>query len=163
MEIVKEMALVPLVGIGATAALDLWLMLLKRPGLPTFNFALMGRWAGHWARGRFAHEAIGKAAPVRGEVALGWLLHYAAGIAFAGVLALAAGLRWMSHPTFLPAILTGVLTVAVPWFVMQPAMGAGIASSRTPAPMANRFRSLANHAVFGCSLYGAAVFINWIY
>lgn len=163
MEMAKDMALVALVGIGATAALDLWLMLLKRLGLPTFNFALMGRWVGHWARGRFTHEAIGKAAPVRGEVALGWLLHYAAGIAFAGLLVLAAGLRWMSHPTPLPAILTGVVTVAVPWFVMQPAMGAGIASSRTPAPMANRLRSLANHAVFGCGLYAAAVFINWIY
>lgn len=163
MEMTKELAVAALVGIGATAVMDAWLMLLKRLGVPAFNFALMGRWVGHWMQGRFSHEAIGKAAPVRGEVALGWLLHYATGIAFAVLLALTAGWRWMANPTPLPALALGIVTVAVPWLVMQPAMGAGIASSRTPAPMANRLRSLANHAVFGCGLYVAAVFINWIY
>ena len=163
MEMTKEIMHAVLVGIGATGIMDVWLMLLKRLGVPAFNFALMGRWAGHWAQGRFAHESIGKAAPVRGEAALGWLLHYATGITFAGLLTFAAGPEWLENPTPLPALALGIVTVAVPWLVMQPAMGAGIASSRTPAPMANRLRSLANHAVFGCGLYGAAVFINWIY
>jgi hypothetical protein len=36
-------------------------------------------------------------------------------------------------------------------------MGAGIASSRTPAPLTNSLRSLANHAVFGLGLYVSAV------
>jgi hypothetical protein len=39
---------------------------------------------------------------------------------------------------------------------MQPAMGAGIASSRTPTPLKNSLRSLANHAVFGLGLYLSA-------
>ena len=47
-------------------------------------------------------------------------------------------------------------TVAAPWLVMQPAMGAGIASRRTPTPGRNRARSLANHLVFGLGLYLAA-------
>ncbi|RZJ03252.1 MAG: DUF2938 family protein, partial [Haliea sp.] len=54
---------------------------------------------------------------------------------------------------------TGLLTVAAPWLLMQPAMGAGIASCRTPAPMKNRIRSLVNHAVFGLGLYLAAVLV----
>ena len=35
-------------------------------------------------------------------------------------------------------------------------MGAGIASSRTPAPLMNSLRSLTNHAVFGLGLYLSA-------
>ena len=35
------------IGIGATALMDLWLTLLKALGLPTLNFALLGRWVGH--------------------------------------------------------------------------------------------------------------------
>ena len=38
----------------------------------------------------------------------------------------------------------------------QSCKGAGFASSRTPAPLANSLRSLANHAVFGLGLYLSA-------
>jgi hypothetical protein len=51
--------------------------------------------------------------------------------------------------------------VVAPLFVMQPAMGAGIAGLRTPSPGMNRLQSLANHAVFGLGLYLAAVCIEW--
>ena len=37
-------------------------------------------------------------------------------------------------PTFLPALLVGIGTVAAPFFILQPGMGAGIAASRTPNP-----------------------------
>jgi len=157
----QDLARVALIGIGATATMDAWLWLLKRLGLPTLNFALVGRWVGHLARGTWAHEAIGKAAPVRGELALGWLTHYAVGVAFAGLLVALCGMAWADQPRLLPALLVGLATVAAPWLVMQPAMGAGIASSRTPAPVRNALRSLANHAVFGAGLYLAAAFIQW--
>ena len=49
-----------------------------------------------------------------------------------------------------------MLTVAAPWFVMQPAMGAGVLALKTPAPLKNAFRNLANHAAFGAGLYLAA-------
>jgi hypothetical protein len=39
---------------------------------------------------------------------------------------------------------------------MQPAMGAGIAASRTPRPAAARIHSLVMHAVFGLGLFLAA-------
>ncbi len=47
-------------------------------------------------------------------------------------------------------------TVSAPLFVMQPAMGAGFAASRTPTPVRNVIRSIANHTVFGLGLYLAA-------
>ena len=145
-----------LIGIGATATMDAWLALMKRLKRPTLDFALVGRWVGHVAHGRWRHDAIAQAAPVRGERALGWALHYATGIAFAGVLVALAGPAWARSPSLLPALAVGLGTVAVPLFVMQPAMGAGIASSRTPTPLNNCLRSLTNHAVFGVGLYLAA-------
>lgn len=154
-----DLARIALIGIGATAVMDLWALLLRRLGVPTLNFALIGRWVGHWRRGVFMHAAIARAAPVTGEAALGWLVHYATGVAFSALLAGVCGLQWVRSPTLWPALAIGVATVAAPWLLMQPAMGAGIASSRTPSPSSSRARNLANHAVFGLGLYVAAALL----
>ncbi len=158
----QEILQAALIGIGATAFMDGGLALQKRIGIQTLNFALIGRWVGHVVRGRFAHASIGQAQPIAGERLWGWLTHYAVGIAFAGLLVALQGAAWMRSPTFLPAIALGVCSVVAPFFVMQPAMGAGFAASRTPAPWKNRIRSLANHAVFGLGLYVAAVLIEGV-
>jgi Protein of unknown function (DUF2938) len=147
---------VAIVGIGATAVMDVWLMLLSRLGVPTAGFAMVGRWVGHFARGRFAHVAIAKAPPVRSELGLGWLTHYVIGVVYAALLVAVLGIGWLEQPTFLPALVFGGATVAAPWFVMQPAMGAGFLALKTPAPLKNSLRNLANHAVFGTGLYLAA-------
>jgi energy-converting hydrogenase Eha subunit B len=157
-----DLGRIALVGIGATVVMDLWLALLRRLGVPTLDFALLGRWAGHLAGGRFRHDGIAKSPRIRNEVALGWLVHYAVGIAFAGLLAAIVGMAWLQSPTVLPALAIGAATVAAPLFVMQPSMGAGIASSRTAAPLTNCLRSLANHTVFGAGLYVAAVTIQQV-
>ena len=146
-----------LLGIGATAVLDLWLALLRRLGVPTQPIAHIGRWVGHVFRGRPLHPAIGQAAPVAHEQALGWLVHYAIGIAFAAVLVGLQGPDWLRHPSWGPAVAVGMGTVAAPLFVMQPAMGAGFAASKTPSPWRTRLRSLANHTVFGVGLYLSAL------
>ena len=158
----QEFPLAMLIGIGATAVMDAWLLLLKHLGVPTLNFAFIGRWMGHLFRGQFAHAAIAKAAPVRGELAWGWLTHYAAGVAFATVLVGLQGADWVRSPTLLPALAVGVCTVAAPLLVMQPAMGSGFAASRTPTPLKNCLRSLANHTVFGFGLYLSALAIALI-
>jgi hypothetical protein len=152
-----QWANIALIGIGATAVLDLWLVMLKRLGIPTGSFALIGRWVAHMARGQFSHASIAKAQSVRYELGIGWVTHYAVGIAFATVLVVLQGSGWVQQPTFLPAFLTGVATAAMPLFVMQPAMGLGFAASKTPTPLKNCTRSLANHAVFGAGMYLAAV------
>lgn len=146
-----------LIGIGATALMDLGMLLQARLGLPGAGFAMVGRWIGHFARGRFAHAAIAKAEPIRFEPALGWLTHYLIGIAYAALLVALLGSRWLAQPTAVHALAFGALTVAAPWFVMQPAMGAGFMASKTAAPLKNGLKSLANHLVFGAGLYMAAV------
>eukprot|EP01034_Spumella_vulgaris_P041972 gene41972-52025_t len=150
------------VGVGATAVMDAWLVLLRHLGVPTLNFAFIGRWVGHLLRGRIAHAAIAKAPPIWGELAWGWLTHYAVGMAFATVLVGLQGADWVRSPTLLPALAVGVCTVAAPLLVMQPAMGSGFAASRTPTPLKNCLRSLANHTVFGFGLYLSALAIALI-
>lgn len=146
-----------LIGFGATAIMDIWLLLLKALGVPTLNFALIGRWAGHWRHGVWKHKAIATAPAMRGELALGWVVHYAVGIGYAGLAVALFGVEWMHSPNLLPAVAMGMATVAAPWLVMQPAMGAGIAASKTPAPGRNRIRSLVNHTVFGGGLFLSAL------
>jgi len=155
----QDIVLVAFIGIGATAVMDLWLAFLRGLGVKTQSFAFIGRWVGHLLRGRLAHAAIAKAEPVDGELALGWLTHYAVGIAFAALLIGLRGIDWAYRPTLQPAIAVGLCTVVIPLFVMQPAMGAGFAASRTAAPLQNCIRSVANHAVFGLGLYLSALLI----
>ena len=53
-----------LIGAGATLAMDVWALFLKRCfGIPSLNFAMVGRWIGHLPRGRFRHENIARAEP----------------------------------------------------------------------------------------------------
>lgn len=150
------------IGVGATAVMDLWLLLLQALGGPALNFAPLGRWVGHMAHGQWAHTAIAKAAPLRGEQALGWAAHHLTGIAFALLLVALVGAPWLRAPTLAPALLFGIATVIVPLFVMQPAMGAGLASSRTPTPWRNRLKSLASHTAFGLGLYLAALAMSFL-
>ena len=157
-----EILRVALIGGGATLVMDVWLMILKRSGVQTLNFAFIGRWVGHLFHGRIAHAAIAKARPIAGETLLGWLTHYAVGFAFAGLLLAIAGAPWANSPTLLPALLTGIATVVFPLFVMQPAMGLGFAASKTASPLKSCLRSLINHGVFGLGLFLSAWLIEWI-
>jgi hypothetical protein len=156
----QESIRIAAVGVGATAAMDLGLLGLKRAGIAGLDFALLGRWVGHLARGTWAHDAISAARPVPGEQALGWLAHYAVGVAFAALFVAVAGLDAMREPSLAAAASFGVATVIAPLFVMQPAMGAGFAASRTRTPLRNCLRSVANHAVFGAGLYVAAAAVG---
>ena len=143
-------------GAGATALMDLWTITRKRLlGTAAPNYGLVGRWLGHMRRGRFRHESIAAAPPVHGERLIGWGAHYLIGIAFAGLLLGVWGLAWIQQPRIGPALAVGIGSVAAPFLVMQPGMGAGIAASRTPRPAAARLQSLATHAIFGLGLYAA--------
>jgi len=144
------------VGVDATALLDAWGLARRHAfGTPYPDYGLVGRWIGHLARGRFRHESIRTATPVRGELVIGWTAHYLIGIAFATVLLGTWGLEWVREPAIGPALLVGIGSVAAPFLVMQPGMGAGVAARRAPNPGAARLQSLASHTVFGFGLYVA--------
>jgi hypothetical protein len=56
----------------------------------------------------------------------------------------------------------GVGSVAAPFLILQPGMGAGIAASRTPNPPAARWHSLITHTVFGLGLYLTGLAAAWL-
>jgi len=150
------------IGIGATIFMDLWVVLLHRLGGAPVSFDMVGRWVGHLLRGKVRHKTIRNSAPIPGERAWGWVTHYATGMAFSGLLVAIAGRGWLQQPSILPALAVGLGTVVAPLFIMQPAMGSGIASSRTPTPLGNSLRSLGNHAVFGLGLYASASLLKLV-
>jgi hypothetical protein len=144
------------IGVLATLIMDLWALALRRIGIPSLDLALLGRWVGHMRLGRWRHESIARATPVRGERQMGWIAHYAIGISFAVLLVTAFGLGWARAPSLAPALIVGLATVAAPLFVLQPAIGAGIASSKTARPVFNATKSVVTHIVYGLGLYLAA-------
>lgn len=152
------------IGVGATTLMDLW-GLARKPllGIAPPNYALVGRWIGHMSRGRFRHDSIAASAPVRGEAIIGWTTHYLVGVAFAALLIGIFGPAWLRQPTVGPALAVGIGTVAAPFLVMQPGMGAGIAASRTPRPGSARLQSVITHAVFGLGLYAAGLAVSLIH
>lgn len=144
-------------GLGATLATDVWALARQRLlRIPPPDWGQVGRWLGHMPRGRFRHESIRVATPVRGERALGWAAHYAIGVVFAALVPLVAGQGWLAHPTAGPALAVGLGTVLAPFLLMQPGMGLGLAASRTPRPANARLQSLLTHLVFGVGLYLSA-------
>jgi hypothetical protein len=148
------------IGILATAILDLFNVFQKRAfKAPVPDWGVVGRWIGNFPRGRFAHASIAKAAPVRGERAIGWITHYVVGVAFAAIAVLVWGVEGARHPTFAPALIVGLTSMIAPFFIMQPGMGLGIAASKTPKPCASRLRSLISHTVFGVGVYLAALLV----
>ncbi|WP_205624780.1 DUF2938 domain-containing protein [Vulgatibacter incomptus] len=149
------------IGVGATALMDLWSLLLRKLGIRTLDLAMVGRWIGHFREGVFSHERIVAAAPVRGERALGWCAHYLIGISFAAVLVAGWGQEWAQRPTLFPALLVGLVTVLAPYLIMQPALGLGFFASKAPNPPAARLLSLLAHSIYGLGLYAAASLLAW--
>jgi hypothetical protein len=152
------------VGLGATLVMDLWSIFLKRAfNIPSPNYCFVGRWLRYVPEGILRHSSIAAAPQKPAECAVGWIAHYAIGVIFALLLVLLAPTRWLQEPTLLPAMILGITTVALPFFVMQPSFGLGIASSKTPNPTQAKLRSLMNHAVFGLGLYISALAISFAF
>ncbi len=151
------------IGVGASLLMDVWNLLLKRAfGIPSLNYCLLGRWIGHMPRGTFRHASIQLAPQMPIECIVGWVAHYTIGAGLAVGFLFVVSRAWLLKPELLPAVLWGMGTAVFPFFVMQPAMGLGIAASRTPHPMQARAKSLATHTVFGVGLYGCAHALIWL-
>ena len=112
--------------------------------------------------GTFVHASIANAPQKRFECAVGWIAHYVIGGAYAlALIAIVSG-SWLARPTLLPALLFGVGTVLVPFLVMHPSFGLGIAASKAPSPTQARLRSLMAHASFGVGLYICALGVSTV-
>jgi len=151
------------IGIGATLAMNLWNLFLKRAfGIPSLNYCLLGRWLRHMPAGIFQHAAINAAPQKPFECSVGRMAHYTIGVVFAIAFVVLASGEWLARPTLLPALLFGMGTVVFPFFIMQPSFGLGMAASGSPRPAQARLKSLGTHTVFGVGLYLCALAVSYV-
>jgi len=138
------------------------LLLTRMFSVPSANYCLVGRWLRHMPEGTFTHASIIAAPRKRFECTVGWIAHYVIGTVYALVLVAFVSGSWLARPTLLPAMLFGIGSVLVPYLIMQPSFGLGIAASRTPNPTQARLRSLVAHTAFGVGLYVCAVGVSFV-
>jgi len=151
------------VGLGATLFMDIWALFLKRVfSIPLANYCLVGRWLCHMPEGKFMQVSIAAAPQKRSECTVGWIAHYVIGTVYALMLVAFVSGSWLARPTLLPAMFFGIVSVLVPFLIMQPSFGLGIAASRTPQPTQARLRSLMAHTTFGVGLYVCAVGVSYV-
>lgn len=152
-----------MIGIGATAIMDLWALFLKMAfNISGLNLSMVGRWIGHIPKGKFIHQGIGKSPAIAKEAIIGWTAHYVSGVIFAAALVLIWGVSWVENPSLIPVLIVGVATVVFPFFLMQPCFGMGFAASKLPNSSIIRLKSLMAHSIFGLGLYISAVLTNKI-
>jgi len=149
------------IGAGATLCMDIWALLLKRLwGFASLDYALPGRWLLWMLKGRFIHRTIINTPSLAGEEFIGWFFHYATGILWAFIPLVLVGSKWLFVPDVSTAMTTGLVSLAAPFFIMQPALGFGVAASATANPCQARLMSLLAHLVFGFGLYLSAIIFN---
>jgi len=152
------------IGIGATLIFDLWGLFLEYTfKIAPSNFCLVGRWVLYMPEGIFRHSNINSAPLKSAECVVGWIVHYIIGITFAVTFLAIVGNKWLQHPSLIPALLFGLITVSAPFFIMQPAFGLGVAVSKSSNPAQARLRSLINHIVFGFGLYVSGALVHLLF
>ena len=141
--------------------MDIWAAVAKYVfRLPTADWAMVGRWFGHMPRGVFVHRPIADSAAIPNELAIGWVAHYVTGLVYGLAYLYIVRVLFSGDPSLISALAFGVVTVAAPWFIMQPGMGAGVFATRTPRPGLMRLINLSMHIVFGISLYAGWILIQ---
>lgn len=156
MKIVKTI----LVGTGATVTLDCFTFLISLSGNAPRGILFVGRWLVYLSKGRFLHHTIIETPSVSNELIIGRIAHYCIGIAFAFLLIAVYGEKWLTKPTLLPALVLSLFTLVPPIFILQPALGFGIAFSNMPHQVNLIIKTLIIHAIYGFGLYLSAIVLN---
>jgi len=112
--------------------------------------------------GTFRHASIGAAGQKPFECTVGWIAHYSIGVTLALVFVVLVSSEWLARPTLLPVLSYGLGTVVFPFFVLQPLLGLGVASSRAHNPTQARLKSLMTHSVFGVELYVSGLAVRYM-
>ena len=142
-------------GITACLAMDIFQrFLLITTRQPPSNQAVVGRWAFNVVRtARLYQPDIESADEIKGEHALGWVVHYAVGIGYACIYAKLMQ-KDLLTASLSDGLLFGFFSVIIPWFFFLPVLGKGIMAKHTPAPAKVCMLALANHCVFGLGMAG---------
>jgi hypothetical protein len=118
---------------------------------------MVGRWIGLMPRGSFVQLQLGKASKVPGELVIGWAFHYIVGAGYGLLLVAIRGADWLRQPVIAAPMTLALMLLVLPYFLMMPGMGMGIAASRAPKPNVARLMSILGHSVFGVGMYLTAL------
>lgn len=144
-----------IVGVVATLVFDVFGWLLEALfRIPAPQWGRLGRWLLNLPGGmRGVPSPNLQQSPDRRERLVGLLVHYVTGVSFAALLLFWVGPRWVERPSLLFAVVAGLVTVPLVWFVVMPALGHGMAGARLPAPAKARALTVLSHAVLGLGFY----------
>ena len=141
------------VGMFACFIFDIWQDLLRRiSGIPTSNWALVGRWFWGVVSDRcLVAKGLSSQDPRPYELQLGWAIHYlvAIGYAFTFWILMEGNIV---EPSILDGLIFGVVSVVIPWFFFMPALGNGIMARHTPNPPLACSLAFMMHSVFGIAI-----------
>ncbi len=145
------------VAVVANIITDIYELLLEKILGKSRDWHLVGRWMINIPRGTFIIDPEDETGVVAGELPAGWVFHYVVAVLFATLYLLGVHFLLNSHPNLANAIGFGVVTVAAPWLIMMPGLGAGIFARYAERPNFVRIMSLSVHVVFGIGLYVGSV------
>lgn len=125
--------------------------------------ALVGRWAIALGRGTLHHRDIRESTAHHHEVVAGWLFHLLIGGGAVALLLpivspLGGGATLPTSP--LPYLLFGFATSLLPWFILLPSFGWGLAGRHGPAGSNALLASPLSHLPYGFGIWLAAVVVN---
>jgi Protein of unknown function (DUF2938) len=145
-------------GVLATVTMDAALVLASRFASDTFasdkiGLEMIGRWAGSLGRGRWrcCTKDITAEPRLRGELAIGFAVHYLTGIALTETyfaLLRRSGLR----PGPVKATAFGLATTVLPLLVLYPSMGYGCCARRSGDAARLVRIMLLGHTAFGAGI-----------
>lgn len=111
----------------------------------------LGRWIGHMPEGRFTHDHIETAGPVPHEAAVGVAAHYLIGPTLGIGYGLVVRLARRPGSSLPLGIAYGIVTTALPWFIVYPSYGWG------PIGLRGGGRKLAAYALLNHVAYGVGL------
>lgn len=149
----RKIATPLLAGLLATATMDAASVLatrgaLLRPGPDPVGPKFLGRWVGYMARGRLRHAHIVETPELPRETLLGFVTHYAVGMALSAVYFMLLRLV-KARPNVASALLYGAATSLFSWLIVHPAYGLGVFGRRATNPNRMIWLSLVGHLIFG--------------
>ena len=151
-----------LIGVGATFTIDCFSFIISLFGNSPRGILFVGRWLAYMPQGKFLHHTIIETPSIANELIIGQIAHYCIGITFAFLLVKMFGEKWLSKPTLHPAFIIAIVTLIIPVFILQPALGFGIAFSNMPQQIHLLTKTVVIHTIYGFGLYFSAVVLNSI-
>ena len=140
-------------GVLGTIAMDSLNYLFAQKGfLVKIDVKMIGRMSAGWINGRFCYRDPSQMKPEAKEGPLGYVIHYAIGIALAIPFVLGWELLVGGPVSPIWVLVYGVATTAASVFVVYPSMGLGVFGMRSPEGIRAPLSSLANHFFFGIGM-----------